>query len=48
MTHEDREGPPSQTDLDTILAALSPNAIAMFFFIYMKTSLGPQLLFAGY
>ena len=34
MTHEDREGPPSQTDLDTFLAALSPNAIAMFFYLY--------------
>ena len=39
MTHEEREGPPSHTDLDTFLAALSPNAIAMFFFIYMETSL---------
>ena len=34
MTHEDREGPPSQTDLDTFLAALSPKAVAMFFYIY--------------
>ena len=39
MTHEEREGPPSHTDLDTFLAALSPNAIAMFFFIDMETSL---------
>ena len=38
MTHEDREGPPSQTDLNTLLAALSPKAVAMFF-IFMKTSL---------
>ena len=29
MTHEDREGPPSQTDL-----ALSPKAVAMFFYLY--------------